>query len=394
MTAPTRVLVVARPFDLSDARFDGFVTRHRAMVRALASRFDVKVLTLRPGHDDAAVAPELAALLAGDVPLPDPDLSRLGRLRQAVPWARDPVTRRTEDAVAVAAASVRPDVVVTVGPWLEAEYRPLFSRYPTLHLFEEDLTVMEEIAPQSRQARLLRQTLTFIEGHSSPSPRVAVHISPVERDATRRHFPRATPLYLPFTLPCEEWPVEAGCSQGESLLAVGNFSQARNADGLAAVLDEMARRLQDPPRVTIASDAGLHECLAPAMVLPWVDHPVAAGDLLARYRRAWAALVPALRMSGQKTTILQAWTMGCPVVCTEAAARTVDGHGAVLAGGDAAGVVDQIIELQRRPERRGALAEAGRERIRTVFDPRHNDDRLLDAVAGLAGAAPVVTRGR
>ncbi len=102
-----------------------------------------------------------------------------------------------------------------------------------------------------------------------------------------------------------------------------------------------------------------------------------------RYRNAWAALVPSLRMSGQKTTVLQAWATGCPVICTVAASRTVDGGDAVLSGADVEGVVDRITELRANPAARVRLARAGLARLKADFDPDEGERRLLDAVDGM-----------
>jgi hypothetical protein len=377
-----RVLVACLPQDLSDAPYDAFVTRHRRMVETIAAKHSVAVLCLRtPG--DPVPAPSFDGVEEVlDVTLPEViyTATRSARLRAALRSCGD-IESKTDGAIALVALSARPDVVVTVGPWLGAEYRPLFGRFPTMHLFEEDMTRQWEIASQSWQGRLFRRVETWLYGRAKAQPKLVVTISRRETDAAQRRYPRATNLYLPLTLPRDAWPVFATPSEGEVVLVVGNLAQARNSEGLTAVLGEMARRDDAAAiRVRIVSDSGLHPSLQPFVDEPWVEYARPAGFLPDRYREAWAALVPAQRVTGQKTTILQAWTCACPVVCFESSAVTVGVPDAVLAGLDAPQVVDQLVALSRSPATRQALVRAGLAALSLEFDPETEDERVRGAI--------------
>jgi glycosyltransferase involved in cell wall biosynthesis len=384
-----QVLVLARPFDLSDAPFDGFVHRHRRMVAALGAECSVSVLLLgEPG--DATPTPAVeAAVSVESMTLPARRNDRaaiLGRaLRNALGQdnGTDRELRRRIRAIA-------PDLVVAVGPWLGIEYRGAFRSMPTVYLFEEDLTQMSEIASQSWKGRTFRAVETWINARARWQPEVVVSISRAEQLRAARRYPRSRQLWVPFTLPGDEWPLADARTTGPSVLAVGNFSEPRNSEGLVAVLDELDRRPEGRSvRVRIVSDAGLHPSLLPFLDRPTVEYPSPAGDLRRHYDLAWAALVPALRVTGQKTTILQAWACGCPVVCSSAAAATVQTPDAVASGRDAAEMVDQLLALRDRPERGDRLVAAGFRALAGEFDPARQDRVLTEFAleAMEAGAA-------
>ncbi len=378
------MLVLARPFDLSDAPFDGFVQRHRRMVAMLALDFRVTVLLLATEADAPSSSTIPGVLTCESIVLPT---------RRSDRWAV--IADATRNALGIdgdgdrmlgdCLRRIAPDLVLGLGPWLGVEFRSAFRACPTIYLFEEDLTQMSEIASQSRQGKLFRALATWINARSRAQPDVVVSISRAEQRRARRRYPRSRHLWLPFTLPVEEWPPASSPSTGSRVLVAGNFSEPRNSEGLVAVLDELAsRRCGDDVRIRIASDAGLHPSILPFLEGPSVDYAHPAGVLQDRYREAWAALVPALRVTGQKSTILQAWSCGCPVVCSAAAAATVDVPEAVASGIDAAGMVDQLLALRDAPDRRDRLVRAGFEALEGDFDPARQDDVLRETALTLA----------
>jgi hypothetical protein len=379
--------VASSPQDLAYTTLNGLVTRHRQMVETIITKHHVALLCLRTPADTSPTPEFRGVEEVFEVTLPEVvyTSTRGARLRSALRSSRDREST-TDCAIAAAATRARPDVVVTVGPWLGAEYRALFARFPTMHLFEEDVSRMAEIASQSRRGRLFRAIETSLYGRANAQPELVVTIGRHEFDVAARRYPQAEHLYLPLTLPRDAWPVFTTPSEGESVLVVGKFAQARNSEGLTAVLDEMARRSDAPGiRVRIVSDSGLHPSLQPFIDAPWIEHVRPAGSLPKRYREAWAALVPALRVIGQKTTILQAWTCACPVVCSDASAASMERPDAVLAGRNASQIVDHLVSLAHSPDTRERLVRAGLTALSTTFNPDTETERVLRAVEHLRG---------
>jgi glycosyltransferase involved in cell wall biosynthesis len=386
-----RVLVAARPYDLSEAETDGFVIRHRALLEALSGYFDLAVLGLRPPHDDAVVAVGLGHDRCDEIAIPAQSNARWDRSKAAL---RSVITARPapwEHEIARIAAETRPAVVVTLGPWLDVEYRMLFRKVPTIHLFEEDLTRMADLAPQSRRGRLFRRAEIFGHGRSSAQPRVAVVINELESAAARRRYPRARIVVLPYTLPSPHWPLADSPSQGVGVIVAGNLAQERNSEGLVQILDEVTRRgLGHALRFRLASRAGLHPSLERFLMFDWVEHDANPGELYERYRDAAVALVPATRVTGTKSTVLQAWAAGCPVVCFPASARTLgeSGRDAVLCATSPSEVVTALLGAINDEQLRSHLVDAGFDQLKTRFDADTHTQRFIDLVTELAMTPP------
>jgi glycosyltransferase involved in cell wall biosynthesis len=378
---PARVLVTARPEDFAETAYDGFVTRHRRMIRSLASSCEVSLL---------AVSDRSSRSVPGTTPLDGVryglllrrarPAGRFGRLLDAV---RQLVGIETDDDRRLVAEARRaaPDLVVTLGPWLGPEYRPLWRRYPAIHLVEEDLARMREIAPQSGRARLLRAVIGQLEARAPGQPMTVVTISPDELRRAEVAFPTAAHAYLPFTLDPDEWPVttpsRASCA--DWVAVVGNYAEERNAEALAAVLEVVVeRRLGEVLAFDVVSGPGLHPILSAAAGGVRLRHRRVDGPVRSAYDTAWAALVPASRVTGQKTTILQAWACGVPVVCSSQAAASVQADASCVAAGvTPAQLVELLVALRDDLPRREALVAGGATALARRFDPHLEAETLL-----------------
>jgi glycosyltransferase involved in cell wall biosynthesis len=96
-------------------------------------------------------------------------------------------------------------------------------------------------------------------------------------------------------------------------------------------------------------------------------------DLRPYYARSRVIVVPATEGTGVKTTILEAWAMGRPVVATPFAVRGLPaqhGHN-ILIGGNEEELLGHVDRLLANPEERGRLADAGRQTV-----TRHRDMRV------------------
>jgi glycosyltransferase involved in cell wall biosynthesis len=373
--------VAARPFDLSDAPFDAFVERHGRMIELLCDHFTVSLLGLRQGADRASIASRWARLAYSEVTISDTCYSRAQRVASAWRVGRDRDIDTEHDAINAAARLHEPDVIVTVGPWLSRAYRPLHAMGPSVHLFEEDLSQMIELAPQSRQARALRRLEVFLASKSRRQPGTVCYISRGEELAARRRYPRARAVYLPYTLDEHQWPTALAPVAGDGAIVVGNLSELRNAEGLADLCSLVADRPEHPLWGTrVLSDGGLHPCLEPFVATGMLAQ-TDGRDPAAGYRSAALAIVPAQRVSGLKTTVLQAWAMGCPVVGYTATANSVGADQSCMRfGKTAVELLDHLDQLFASPTERDALAMRGFARLRKCYDDDRNRTTLLSIV--------------
>jgi glycosyltransferase involved in cell wall biosynthesis len=383
MRSRRTLLVAAQPHDLSDAPYDGFVHRRHEVMQGLRERFDVRIVLLRRPQDEDRVHDDYGDDVCGEVAVEVPDTNRSARLRRAAaPDADAPHAAALRALVARAGAGA----AVTFGPWLDVEYAPVFATLPTVHFFEEDLSAMVEIAPQSRRARAFRHAERRLRAHRSRvSPRAVACISATELRPAERIWPRADVFWHPFVLDPSRYPVAETPSDGSAAICLGQFREPRNAEGLAAV----ARHLSPPPPVVLASGAGVHASLEPFAADGRLVLATDTGDAYALLRGAALTLVPALRVTGVKTTVLQAWAAGCPVVCFPASARSIgpfadEGLELVRTAEEAARAVRRLAGDEPARER---LAATGAGLLRRHFDSERTRAALAGRVEALVGRA-------
>ena len=89
-------------------------------------------------------------------------------------------------------------------------------------------------------------------------------------------------------------------------------------------------------------------------------------DPRAHYWASLATLVPAFDVTGAKTTILQGWATGCPVITSSASAASVGGRDGVdlVTGDDADTVAAAVVRVLGNADLRASLAANGLERYR------------------------------
>lgn len=359
-----RTLIVGRCQDFADRPFDGFVKRHHRLVDVASQVSDVHLLGLRGNQDSSKPAPSTATLPWHELALP---ARRHTRMNTLAGWHPDEEFATRLQGLA---ADIEPDVVVTLGPWLDEEYEPLFRCAPVIHLFEEDVTQMAELASQRWRARVLRAAGASARRLRSAHPAYVVVISEHEVGRARRRYGRK-PVYhvLPLTLH-PSWPVSDTRSNGQYLICVGVLSEQRNAEPLAPVLEEL-QHLRRPEgfHIRLVSQR-LHDVLLPALGYAWVVHDDAVTSPVELYRTAHMALVPAARATGVKETILQAWSSGCPVVAHSGSARTVAlaFADAMIVAGRPHDLAAAIIDEWNDGPRLDHLFARGREAMLTTYD--------------------------
>lgn len=384
-----KLVVVARPEDLADNVYDGFVVRHRRIVDLLVEEFEIAIVWLCTREQDPPSVPWPVESRRHVVETWA--ISGAGRLHvvwRSIRRAESPAERDLGALV----ETLAPDAVLTVSPWLDLDYEPIFRRFRTIHFFEEDWRQLAEFTSHGWRARVLQLVVSALHVLSTGQPKLVVSISPRERQRARRRYPRSRHLYLPFALatgvPGASGLIEEASYADRKILTVGVYTHDRNARGLAAVLDDIERRgLGGVLRVRVVSELGLHDCLARHAGSGLLEVAEPGSLLSGEYRRAWAALVPSFAVTGQKTTILQAWSEGCPVVTTRAAARSVGARDDLLAGSTPKGVVDCLLMLREDERLRSRLVEGGHRAIARAHDPDIQRDWLLAAISRVTGMA-------
>lgn len=376
-----RLLVVGRPSDFGPRPYDGLVDRHMRMLEVLADDYELTLLCWRLDGDQSPHPWHVPARRHLEVAQRAAPGTRAARLMAALDAARGATPGIS--ALARLLASDGPEVALTIGPWVGTAYRTVFALLPTVHLFEEDMTQMPENASQSRQARVYRQLEAALHSQAPAQPSIVVAMNTHEQRRAAQWFPRGEPVTIPFTLDPERWGDPRKRPTGRWVLAVGNFAEPRNAEGLAEVVAEVERRrLGLTIEIRVVSGPGLHPLLVPWHRGGHLAYDPADVDrsLPSLYAEAWAALVPATRATGQKTTILQAWACRCPVVASEPAARTVDAIGAAAVGADPAELVVWLERLRNDQAELDRLAESGRRALTTRFDDASASAALRGAI--------------
>ncbi len=367
-----------------DVQGNGFLPRYLDLLQHLENRYDVLVVYLKiegfwfPTNSwwDAQEPTVIA------IPTVSGMTGRVLRIAQSV-WSLLGGRLRPEawqQSLATLLQRWQPDVVVSIGDprWLLklGEFHP----FPTVAFLEEDQSHLPENR-RSMRARALDGLEELAWRRRRWSPAVTAVIGEREAEWARRRFPRSEVVVVPYTIRSETWDGDAdprsGAEQGE-VLVVGCMDSLRNAAGLRDVVLALQRDHPDfANAILLVSHQDLHPVLTdlpPGVlrVLGQVD------DLAPCYASAGLALVPSFIVSGIKSTIVQAWAAGCPVVTTGPAARAsgatpeVD----VLSGETPEEVARQVVRLSTDPELADRLAEAGRRHLRNS----HSADAVETAV--------------
>jgi glycosyltransferase involved in cell wall biosynthesis len=358
--------------DFADKPYDGFVRRHIRFISVARRAADVHLLLLGAVSEGSQLHGTLRDLPRHVIEMPD---RPTGRSRQHLPWRPDPgwtrlVTQHLDGIDASAA--------ITLGPWLDEEYAPLFESRPTIHVFEEDVTRMSDIASQRIRARAARRVSRLLRSRVIPTPGHVVVIAPTEVEhAKRRYGSRVRYTCIPQTLE-PTWPSFADRSSGDELLCAGVLSEPRNAEPLAEIVRELGVRRRPPEMVVrLVSGTGLHPALQEVARYPWVRTDTAVESLAGLYRRARIAVVPAERATGVKATILQAWSCGCPVAAMSGSADTVGlrNRAALLSAPSPAELVTRLLGAWNDPAALDRLSRNGHVALARDF----NDDVAMDA---------------
>jgi glycosyltransferase involved in cell wall biosynthesis len=397
MSRARRVALVSGWPISPDQRDSGFMPRYVDLVEQLSDEHELLVVHLDTDPERFARhrgwADERAEVV--DVPVPALGGSRGDRVVASARRLVAPAPVASwESGVERELRTWEPDVVVTVVDPLGVPLRATTRSFPTVSFVEEDQSGLPE-NHRSWSGRALIRLEELARRRSSPPPAVAVVISEHEVPWAHRRFPRSRVLVVPHRIDLHEWeaPVEPDPDTGpDDVLVVGDMASDRNARGLRAVAQRLVdRRSPRPRRITVISHSPPHPSLSDLpdgflRLLGQVDDP------RPYYRAAGQVLVPSFVVTGVKTTILQAWATGTPVVTTGPAARSTGATPDidVMSGETPDEVADAIVRVAGDPQLRGRLARAGRDRLHAAHSREAAMaaiDRALDAAVE-QGPAP------
>lgn len=167
-------------------------------------------------------------------------------------------------------------------------------------------------------------------------------------------------------------PANGQARPAKTLLFLGSFPHAPNAQGLRYFLDSVWPRLRaaDPEIRLLVCGSRPPDWVTALDGQSGIEVAGEVAELAPIYARGTLMVVPLLSGSGTRLKILEAMAAGLPVVSTRLGAEglgLVDGRHVLLADG-AQAFADAVSRLLREPELRQLLAQAGRELVATGFD--------------------------
>lgn len=383
---------------------NGFTGRYRSLVRSLSrSGHETLALCFGPVPDDAhgrlAVPLTVTVQVLGPGVNPNGTMSpsRGRRASDAVGLLLGRVADHSVQAFRSFLAGIDVDVVIAAAhpEW----HRVLVATadHPAILLVEEDVQ-KDPAVSRSRLSQALRRIEESAASHYAGSPAAVAIISDEERPWAEKSFPGAQVVVVPHLLDEDTWtpPPAPPRPHNRKVLVVGRMGQVRNSEGLANVLHEL-RALNADVDVVVASADPLHPATRLDAGLVRSFGPV--DDLRSLYRQCALTLVPAFRVSGAKTTILQGWSQYCPVIATSASGRSVGAvHGVdSLLGDSPREVAELVMEALQDHELRERLAVGGFRRYRSEYTSAETGkllSKLVVSVYEQAGATKTYTSRR
>jgi len=302
-----------------------------------------------------------------------------------------PVVEAWQAEVAAALQVIAPtEVVLLNGGYFWTLYRGISDPYPTVSFVEEDFWASRMGRGLPVHQRWFVRLDDFIAKRVYRSPDCVVAISPNEFRWLQQTFPRSRHRVIPLSIDVEYWSAPVSSPVKGDVFTIAGLEPRRGQDDdFTQIISETFRlRPKNPFVIRLAGVIPPDPSGAPRRIeIPGVEFLGAVTDPRPFYAGASIILVPAFQVTGVKTTILQAWVAGRPVVTTSAAANSVGGtHGVnLLAGGTPAEVAQLVVDLLDDQEMQERLIEGGRKRFWDSFSPGIVDSAVFDALDEVVG---------
>lgn len=367
---------------------DGLGIRKRGVLGRLSAIADVQVVTYDEGYLPPAL--DRAVTAVSRVPHDPARPSGLGdRARYAmsgrglfhdVPGFREALRRTNGDA---------PFDLVWIGSWAMLPYaalcRELFPRARIVADLADDVVRAREIERGKsgsirEQLALWREIVRFrdLERSALEHVDVALYVSEADAASTLRRNPgvrvetRPNGVDTAFFAPPDER------TDAPVVAFEGTMDFAPNIEGAVHLVRDILPLVRaQVPGVEILLIGREPTPAVRALAGPGVTVTGTVDDVRAHLGRASVFACPLLGGVGQKNKILQAWSMGLPIVATPISTVGLtfeDGTDLVLAR-DTRAFAAAVVELLEDPARRDALARAGRANaLRNYSTERRMDD--------------------
>jgi glycosyltransferase involved in cell wall biosynthesis len=370
---------------------NGFSPRWEAFIASTRARYPVELFAVH--QPDFAWSPaeftgsRLAGVPvttedAGPNPLNSPTAAgKLRRLRHyafgRTPYMSHPATFPVIESRVKKSA---PALVVSFLPATAQISRRLPRGVPLIAVLEEGYDrAVQSIAPAGgklgwaarREAKMLRALYREL----GEAGRTIVVISDAEAKWMAQYAPPGNIVCLPHAIDCRSFaPRESELKYDVAI--VGDFSQARNYEPARRLFDAMRGSTElkwafvgRNPHNSVAELAG-----------PSVTVSGSVDDVRPWYAESRVIAVPTVAGAGIKTTVLQAWAMGKPVVATPFSATGLefeDGREILLGNGER-DMARQIQRLLADPALAASVGRNGREAVGMRHDIAVVAERFAD----------------
>lgn len=367
------------------------------LLRGLAERHEVSLLSFAEADQDPDPAPELRRLCTRvrTLPLRPYQPRRLRALAGALgSRPRSFVDRFSPEmsaAVRTEVDSGRYDVVIAGNVDL-VDYAPHFGRLPAV-LEELELgTYADALAGSARQRlRALPTWLKLGRYLAARLPRFSACTvtSEVERRLLARLVPDYGEVHVVENMVDVEGPAPAPARHGNRLVFTGTLAYRPNLDALswfcADVLPHIRRRIPDV-EVDVAGHPG-HEPFMPPAGVRLLGRIADVRSLVAS---AAVSIAPIRLGGGTRMKILEAMALETPVVTTSKGAEGLQViHGRhLLIGNGAETFASQVVRLLRDDGLRRRLAAAARRLVEERHDVRVVGRRFSDLIDRVVESGP------
>lgn len=360
----------------------GWSPRYAALVKALAAEFEVTVRLLQgeaEAEGTAAVAAGLPAQLTFElITVPKSALTRsswpgkIARLRHLM-TARKPLACQVHAPREVArrATEGRWDVAIVCLPWLAHLATRLEAA--VVYSFVEErwervlYRTTAALPAPLRRAVTCTEMLRFESLYRRAVRRGArlVAISLEEAADFDRTVGAGHTRCVPHGLERVGWALNERAEREVDVLTYGTVSVNMNGEQLRATIDALSVRAQ--VRWVVLCQRSVPQWL---QVRRSVVTVVDVDDVRPHLVRAKVCFVPSEFSTGVRTTILEAWAMGCAVVTSAGGERglPVGADAAVWVGATPGECARLIQELLLDDQRRAEVAERGRHLVTTKAD--------------------------
>jgi glycosyltransferase involved in cell wall biosynthesis len=353
----------------------GNVVLHDLIGGLLAAGVDVALVAAARSSAEAEGCP-WPALEVELVPgLPRPWWQAAGHLLLPPPLSLARFrSRRLATVVRAAIARQRPDVVhleqlhvAWLASTLPAGHPPVLLRQQNV---ESRLAGRwAAVAPWWRRLVLRREARRLAQAEAAACAAVdlVAAISEPDAMALRELAPTAPVVVLPASFAAPASPASPDRLAGDPpLLLLGSFDWGPTREGAVWFLRDVW------PELAAAVPAAVIHLAGPgsSSLVPAGDHGRVVvhgrvGDPTRLYDPRAISLIALRAGSGVRVRLLEAWSLGVPVVTTVVGGEglvAADGDGALLAG-TGGELVHQVVRLAREPKLRQRLVAGGRRRI-------------------------------